>query len=94
MGYLLQASLHITQLEYGHSTNFLANNNPNISISKVTPTWLTRLHQNFLEKEDGQRCCNKWEIATLQTSQHKEIWSCQTCSGNYSEKHSSSSKSL
>ena len=48
VGFLLQTSLHTTQLEYGHSINFLANNAPNISISRVTLTWLTHLHQNCL----------------------------------------------
>ena len=49
VGFLLQTSLHTTQLEYGHSTNFLATNDPNINISGVTPTWLTRLHKNCME---------------------------------------------
>ena len=31
VGFLLQTSLHTMQLEYGHSTNFLATNDPNIS---------------------------------------------------------------
>ena len=37
VGFLLQTSLHTTQLEYGHSTNFLATNDLNINISGVTP---------------------------------------------------------
>ena len=45
VGFLLQTSLHTTQLEYGHNTNFPATNNLNINISRVTRTWLTRLHK-------------------------------------------------
>ena len=44
--FLLQTSLHTTQLEYGHNTKFLANNDHTINISGSTPTWLPRLHHN------------------------------------------------
>ena len=36
VGFLLQTSLYITQLEYGHITNFLATNDSNTNISGVT----------------------------------------------------------
>ena len=46
VGFLLQTNLYTTQLKYGHIINFLANNNTTTSISRVTPMWLTCLHQN------------------------------------------------
>ena len=49
VGFLLQTSLHTTQLEYSHSTNSLATNNRNINISGVTSMWLTCLHKNCME---------------------------------------------
>ena len=60
VGFLLQTSLHTMQLEYSHSTNFLATNDPNINISGVTPTWLTRLHKNCMEV--GIRLEGGWSV--------------------------------
>ena len=64
VGFLLQTSLHTTQLEYGHSINFLANNDLNISTSQMAPTRLTSLHQNCqkigIQLEEG------WSVSLQQ----------------------------
>ena len=55
--FLLKTSPHTAQLKYGHITNFLADDVQTISISKVTPTRLTNLHQSFqkigIQLEEG-----------------------------------------
>ena len=62
--FLFQTSLHTTQLEYVYNTNFLANNNPTINIGGVTPTWLTKLWQNF--QQGGIQLDGGWSVTMQQ----------------------------